>query len=696
MKTLLLAISLMILPLFAYGRSANVWLTTADRSSALARQSDLTFQTDTGSEPLTIVINDGTTYQQIDGFGAHFLSDDYFFNLPTSQRDAAMLQLFDSDVGIGLSFVRVGIGAHFEQKSLDDVPGDTALANFNLDIDLPINIPLLQQALQINPSLKVISVPFSPPGWMKDNGSMILGKLLPQYYGTYAQYFVKYVQGFAAHGIPVYAVTPQNEPTYGPTYYPGMVWPWQEEATFVGGHLGPAFAAAGISTKIIVGDLSGWSEWPYTNNILNNAAAKPFIAGSAFHWYDSSSPDVVQQLHANHPDKGIWETEASSGCVLGQHSPADELIIDMQRLIIGATRNWFKSIVKYPLFNWNPDTSAECWGVMWVDSGNQTAIPQTAYYSLGHASKFVRTGAYRIESNTFENNLENVAFKNPDGSIAVVVANIQGSAQTFKVKWGNESVTYSLPGRSVVTLTWSGGTVVPPPPPPPPPPATTETLPIFINAGGNNLIDTQGSNWDADRAFTGGTSITTANSVTGTDIAQLYQSERYGNFQYNFNVPNGRYAVTLKFAEIYWTAVGQRVFDVTLNGTKVLANYDIVEEAGPLTATDHIYEVDVTNEVISLQFLTLVDNAKVSGIAIESVVVTEPPPPPPDENPNPSPSPQPQDPPPQANPPSADNQTPTSTDVQLEFTGCMANPTSGIGWVLVVARFFARRSRRQN
>ncbi len=213
-----------------------------------------------------------------------------------------MLQeLFGNDSNaIGISYLRVSIGASdlsAEVFSYNDLPAgqtDVNLANFNLSKDTVDVIPLLKEILLINPNIKIMGSPWSPPVWMKDNGSSIGGGLQPQYYNVYANYFVKYINAMKAKGITVDAITIQNEPQHGGNN-PSMVMSAQQQLDFVKNNLGPAFRTASLSTKIIVWD-HNCDNPNYPITILNDAAAKQFIDGSAFHLYngDISALSTVQ------------------------------------------------------------------------------------------------------------------------------------------------------------------------------------------------------------------------------------------------------------------------------------------------------------------------------------------------------------------------------------------------------------------
>src|SRR5689334_8783438 len=255
-------------PALAAGETVNIWLTTGDKANLLAPQPAVTFVPDSGSNPLTIDVNESLSYQTMDGFGASFTDSSAWLvwnKLSAAQRNTLMNNLFNPSTGIGLSYLRQPISSSdfaLSNYTYDDMPAgqtDPNLTNFSINHDKTYITPVIQQALAINPNLHVMGTPWSAPAWMKTSGSLFNGTLQTQYYGAYANYFVKFIQAYNTEGIPVYAITLQNEPHFEPNSYPGMRLEPADEANFVKNNLGPAFSSAGITTKIIVWD-HNWDE----------------------------------------------------------------------------------------------------------------------------------------------------------------------------------------------------------------------------------------------------------------------------------------------------------------------------------------------------------------------------------------------------------------------------------------------------
>ena len=418
------------------------------------------------ADALTITVDDSVKYQEIDGFGASLSESSAWLlkrKLSDSQRKEALQMLFDRKTGIGLSMLRQPMGASdfaLQAYSYDDLPAgetDPDLKKFSLEHDRADILPVLKEVLAINPGIKIIGSPWSAPGWMKTSGSMIQGALLPSAYDAYAKYFVKYVQQYEAVGVPIFAVTMQNEPLHLPNDYPGLGMTALEQTRFLREHLGPAFQKAGLSTKILVFD-HNWDLIQYPISVLSDENAGKFSAGIATHCY-GGSVTAQDELHQRFPDKDIWMAECSGG-----EWQKGKLLLQQLQLIIGATRHWAKSVILWNLaLNQNHEPylggCTTCRGVVTVDESTSPVRvkPTVDYTALGHASKFLLPGARRIESNTFgQGSLEDVAFQNPDGSIVLIVLNSSDSPISFNLNWRGQSAQYKLGGAEAATFVWGG------------------------------------------------------------------------------------------------------------------------------------------------------------------------------------------------------------------------------------------------
>jgi glucosylceramidase len=312
-------------------------------------------------------------------------------------------------------------------------------------------VPLLKEILAINPSIKLLGCPWSPPAWMKSNNSSAAGSLLPQYYGVYARYFVKYIQAMKANGITIDAITPQNEPLNA-NNNPSNVMQDTAEDIFVRSYLGPAFQTAGINTKIIVWDhncdVPGYPEY-----ILADAAAAQYVDGSAFHLY-AGDISALTGVHNAYPNKNVYFTEQY---VAGPGDFESDLEWAMKNLIIGAPRNWSRNVLEWNMAadgNYGPHTTGGCGVCQGAFTINGTSVSRnTSYYIIAHASKFVLPGSVRVSSN-IPGNLQNVAFLRPDGKKVLIVLNDQANAETFTVQFNNQNFSTTLNKDAVATFVW--------------------------------------------------------------------------------------------------------------------------------------------------------------------------------------------------------------------------------------------------
>ena len=440
------------------GASISSWITKGDRSALLQKQADGNFGTVSNTFQ-NIDVDSTQTFQSIDGFGYSLTGGSaYVINrLSAATRTSLLQELFGTgENSIGVSYLRISIGAsdlNAAVFSYDDMPPgqtDVNLNNFSLSQDTLDLIPVLKQILTINPNIKILGSPWSPPLWMKDNGNSIGGSLQTQYYEAYARYFVKYIQQMQANGITIHAITPQNEPLYGGNN-PSMVMTALQQADFIKNNLGPAFQTAGINTKIILYD-HNCDRPDYPIAILNDAGARPFVDGSAFHLYGGDI-SALSTVHDAFPDKNLYFTEQWTGA---KESFNDNLKWHVKNVIIGTVRNWGKVALEWNLANdgnYSPHTPGgctECKGAITLDGAVNRNV---SYYIVGHVSKFVPPGSVRIGSNIV-GNLYNAAFKTPGGKKVLIVEN-DGTAETnFNIRFKGQWATATLAAGAVGTYVW--------------------------------------------------------------------------------------------------------------------------------------------------------------------------------------------------------------------------------------------------
>ncbi len=437
----------------------SYWLTKADGSALLQKQTDAYSFTTAANSYLNLEVDSTQRYQTIDGFGYTLTGGSaYLINHLDAATKASLLQeLFgNSETSIGVSYLRISIGASDLDASVfsyDDLPAgqtDGSLVNFSLSKDTVDLIPVLKQILAINPSIKIFGSPWSPPLWMKDNGSSVGGNLLTQYYGAYASYFVKYIQQMKAKGIVIDAVTPQNEPL-NPYNNPSLLMTAQQQTDFIKNNLGPAFQSAGLTTKIIGYDHNcDRPDYPLT--ILNDATARTYVDGSAFHLY-AGDVSAMGSVHDQYPTKNVYFTEqytSSNGSFSG------DLKWHIKNVIIGTMRNWSRNALEWNLAadaGYGPHTTGgctECKGALTIGLGISRNV---SYYIIAHAAKAVPAGSVRIASNII-GGINNVAFLTPSGKKVLIALNESTTGLVFNIKAAGKWATVTLPAESVVTYVW--------------------------------------------------------------------------------------------------------------------------------------------------------------------------------------------------------------------------------------------------
>jgi glucosylceramidase len=435
------------------------WLTTADRSALLAEQKDtLQFSSPANAFP-AIDVNDMQQFQSMDGFGFALTggSAQLLMRMEPGARADLLKELF-APAGTGVSYLRVTIGASDMNErvySYDDLAKgetDVDLARFSLGPDRAEVVPVLKQILAINPAIKILASPWSAPAWMKTNDLVKGGHLKPAYYGVYAAYFVKYIQQMKAEGIPIAAVTIQNEPL-NPKNTPSMVMFAAEEDTFIARHLGPAFQSAGITARILLYDHNP-DVLSYALSILEDPAASKYVDGTAFHLYGGTA-SAMTDVHTAYPNKNLYMTEQSVSSPPDEPLPIAGVVSDV---LIGATRNWSRNVLLWNLAadpsngpHTNDGGCTGCQGAITLNGSHATR--NVAYYAVAHFSRFVPQGSVRVGS-TEQEQLASVAFLTVDGKIVLVLSNTANFPKTFNVKYHGRWFTTTLPEESVGTYVW--------------------------------------------------------------------------------------------------------------------------------------------------------------------------------------------------------------------------------------------------
>jgi glucosylceramidase len=461
------------------GSSISVVESTNDESMLMAAQPDINFTTSSGDAGTNTVVVDATQqYQTIDGFGAAFTdSAAYLLNevAQPSQLSTAMSNLFTrTGTGIGLSFMRNPMGASDIARSVysfDDQPvgsTDPTLAGFSIQHDKADIIPIILQAKMLNPQMKIMANPWSPPGWMKDPSSMnpvsMLGGTLLMTSANetaFANYFVKYIQAYQAAGINIDYISLQNEPLNITTAYPSMGMSDATQLALLQGYVLPALTSNNLTQKVLVYD-HNWDTPSYPEYVLGGLTSTQLaqVAGTAWHGY-GGTPGAQQTVQNMYPTLGTWMTEHSGGTWISDQFTSDFLEITQ------VMRNSGKGYIKWSLAldqNLGPDLTQDaglggcntCTPIVTVNSSTGDIAYDIEYYTLGHYSRFVLPGAVRIYSSNTPA-IATSAFLNPDGSTALIAYNGTSQSQTFNVQWGNGlGFSYTLPALSAATFTWTG------------------------------------------------------------------------------------------------------------------------------------------------------------------------------------------------------------------------------------------------
>ncbi|HWB60083.1 MAG TPA: glycoside hydrolase family 30 protein [Chthoniobacteraceae bacterium] len=410
----------------------------------------------------TIMIDDKHTFQTIVGFGAAFTDSaaDVFGKLPAEAQERLIKACFGTDPATSNCYTLCRTTIHScdfaaEPYSYDDTPGDKELTHFSIEHDKKNRIPMIQRAIKASGGeLKIFASPWSPPGWMKTNGSMIDGgKLKPDCYQAWADYFVKYIQAYAAEKIPIWGVTVQNEALATQTWESCIYTP-EEERDFVKNNLGPALHKAGLGdVKVMIWDHNRGLIYERVQPAYDDPEASKYIWGAAYPWYVGDHFDNVRQVHDAFPDKHLLYSESG---ISSNWESAEKL----SRSVIMDLNNWAEgwSVWNLVLDQENgPRDAGIAPGIGGstivngnTDTGELSYHP--AHYAFGQFTRFIRPGAKRIACTSTEDDLIATAFLNPDGKIAVVVLNMEDHPMFTRIWRAGQFVKYTIPGNGTVTF----------------------------------------------------------------------------------------------------------------------------------------------------------------------------------------------------------------------------------------------------
>jgi glucosylceramidase len=454
----------------------TIYVTTNNRSQDFKKQA-ADFSNKSNMSPTTIKLNPAERFQTMDGFGAAITGSTAFnlMKMTKENRTKFLKETFSPTEGMGQSYVRISIGCSdfsLSEYSLCDTPG---IENFGLTSEeTDYVIPVLKEILAINPDLKIMGSPWTPPQWMKVNNltdlqpfnSWTSGQLNPAYYGDYATYFVKWIQAMNQNGIKIYSVTPQNEPLNrgnSASLYMG----WEEQFEFVQNHLVPQFKAASLSTKIYLFDhnynydnMADQNGYPM--KIYDAGIDSEVVAGAAYHNYGGDKAELLK-VQSRYPDRELVFTETSIGTWNDGRNLQVRLIDDMREVALGTVNNGCKAVIVWNLMldtERGPNREGgcqTCYGAVDIDISDFSTITRNShYYIIGHLSSVVKPGAVRIGTTGFSDpGFIHSAFENTDGTYAVVLLNSTSASKSITLDDGKQHFTYEVPANSVISYKWN-------------------------------------------------------------------------------------------------------------------------------------------------------------------------------------------------------------------------------------------------
>ena len=431
-------------------------LSSLPDTDILLVEKQFVLSTSSGDVANVIRISPTDTCQTVLGVGAaltHASAWVFQNNLNQQQRDSVFRELF-SDQGVGINYTRLCVGASdfsFNFFSYCDTQ-DFTLNKFSIAEDYKSVIPMLKEILAVNPNLQIMATPWSPPGWMKTNGSMVGGKLRTDCYDVFADYLIKYIEAYKKEGITIHTMTVQNEPEFGTAAYPCMDMTAEEQKVFIRDHFGPKLQASGLQTKIVLFD-HNCDNPDYPISILNDPKAKEWADGSGFHLYKGDI-SALCKVHEAHPDRNIYFTEQSGG---GWAPDFDQNVRwYVGELIVGAMNCWSKNVLLWNLAldeNNGPKNSGcqDCYGVMEINKSGEIRR-HGEYYALAHYGKYIHSGAKRLVSSG--DAVKGAAFRNPDGTLIYLGVYYGQTEKEVRFEAGNKSFTYQFKPGEVVTFRW--------------------------------------------------------------------------------------------------------------------------------------------------------------------------------------------------------------------------------------------------
>lgn len=434
---------------------------TADR---LSEKQPLTFQSRTAELPI-VLVDSHTSFQTIEGFGGAFTeaAAHTYYKMSPELRAEILKAYFDPSAGNGYTLCRTHINScdfSLSNYAYTEVPGDVDLKHFSIEHDRHQLIPMIREASgKVGASFKLLASPWSPPAWMKTNGQMNHGgKLKPEYRQAWANYLVRYVQEYEQEGVPIWALTVQNEPL-ATQIWDSCIYTGEEERDFVRDFLGPALEKAGMldRVKLLIWDHNRDLLYERAKVVYDDPAASRYVWGAAFHWYVGDYFENVQLTHDAYPEKQLLFSE---GCQEGGPHYDDWVVGERYgQSMLQDLNHWTTAWVDWNLLldqRGGPNHGGNyCSAPLMADYNKGSLYYHNSFYYIGQISRFVRPGAKRVVCTSTLDELETTAFLNPDGTLAVVILNRAEKPFNFGLKYNEKIALTESPAHSIGTYCFS-------------------------------------------------------------------------------------------------------------------------------------------------------------------------------------------------------------------------------------------------
>ncbi|MCF1191019.1 glycosyl hydrolase [Mangrovimonas sp. AS39] len=452
-------------------KEAKVYTTAENSELRLTKTNDLVIQK--GNQPLeteiSVFVNPQKKFQSFIGIGGAITdaSAEVFSKLSDVKREELLNAYYDKDKGIGYSLLRTPIhSSDFSSETFTYIKeGDSSLTSFSIDHDRKYRLPMIKEAMQIaKEPLMFYASPWSPPAFMKDTKNMLQGGvLLPEYFQSWANYYVKFIQEYEKEGFQIWGVTVQNEPMAKQTWE-SCIYSAEAERDFVKNYLGPTFEKAGYGDKKIV-------VWDHNRDLMNRRAniiysdpeASKYVWGMGFHWYENWSGgdplfENVGKVNESFPDKGLLFTE---GCNEKFDSKKYQFWPNAERYGKSMIHDFNNGTMGWTDWNILLDENGGpnhvgnyCFAPIHADTKSGELIFTPSYYYIGHFSKFIRPQAKRISTAVSRSDLLATSFLNTDGTMITVVMNQSDQVVDYNLFVGEQKMQIEIPAHAIQTITY--------------------------------------------------------------------------------------------------------------------------------------------------------------------------------------------------------------------------------------------------